>query len=100
MNNTIMKWEELEAAVVLHRKAYGLLLWLKVRMRETDYRLTAGLAEEFATGDLCARWVERNLGSFPDTIRPKLVEVIPFGYLLSSFLSTSFEVGAVGGWEA
>jgi hypothetical protein len=94
-----MKLDDLELAVTLQKKAYGLLLWLKQQARHQPNLLKPEQVEEFESGDKCVEWTARHLAEFPSEFRPDRNAVRAFGYLLSSFFSTSFRVAETRFWD-
>ena len=94
-----MKLDELEKAMELQRKAYGLLLWLKSRVRTNPAFLKSISGEPFASGEACAEWVRQRVSSFPELLRPRDAEIREFGFILSSFFGTSFRIAEVRTWE-
>lgn len=87
-----MELNEIEIAVTLHKKAYGLLLWLKQQARHQPDLLVPDQVEELESGEECVEWVARHRSQFPSEVRPDRNDVHAFGYILSSFFSTSFRV--------
>src|ERR1035438_2722206 len=94
-----MKLEDLEKAVEVQQKAYGLLLWLKQRARTHPELFSAEKVEPFASGDSCVAWVRRQSGGFPHQFRPTAGQVREFGFVLSSFFTTSFRILEVRHWD-
>ncbi len=87
-----MKFEEIETAVEVQRKAYQLLLWLKQRARTNPALFRSEQIEPFANGATCEDWVRRCYDSFPVNLRPTAEQVRAFAYVFSSFFKTSFRI--------
>lgn len=90
---------QLEIAVELQRKAYGLLLWLKQRARTNPALLRPDEVAALASGETCAEWAGCRLASFPHEFRPADGQLLAFGFVLSSFLNTSFRVAESRRWD-
>lgn len=90
-----MKLNDIENAVEIQQKAYGLLPWLKDRAATNPGLFGADGVKHFSSGDACVKWVRQNLSAFPLQFRPRPDQASAFGYLLSSFFSTSFRVAEV-----
>lgn len=94
-----MNANQLEIAVELQRKAYGLLLWLKQRARTNPALFRPDEVMALASGETCAEWAGRRLASFPQEFRPADGQLRAFGFVLSSFLNTSFRVAETRQWD-
>jgi hypothetical protein len=90
---------ELERIVGLQQKAYGLLLWLKEQARRKPTILNPEQMQALSSGDSCVEWVKHQLNDLPHEFGPKPDEFRAFGYLFSSFFTTSFRVGEVRNWD-
>ena len=95
-----MDLTELQTIVDLHKKAYGLLLWLNGQARSRPALLKGAQAESLASTERCVAWLKRHLNDFPVELRPRPDEFQVFGHLFSSFFSTSFRVVETQGWDA
>ncbi len=94
-----MNATQLETAVELQRKAYGLLLWLKQRARTNPALFRPDEVAALASGETCAEWTGRRLASFPHEFRPADGQLRAFGFVLSSFLNTSFRIAESRQWD-
>ena|SRR6266540_270947 len=90
---------ELERIVGLQQKTYGLLLWLKEQARRKPEILNLEQTQALSSGDRCVKWIKHQLNDLPHEFRPKPDEFRAFGYLFSSFFTTSFRVGDVRKWD-
>lgn len=85
-----MKLEELRTAIDLQERTYGLLNWIRNRIKAGTLEFSerhTGLEDHQSA----RRWIERNLVSFPPEFRPASDEMEPFSRFFASFLTTSFE---------
>ena len=81
-----MKIEELENALNLQRRAYGLLLWLS---REASNTLDE---EALGSPSRCAEWAKHYWNQLPGEFRPVPADTDAFARMLSSFFNTSFHL--------
>lgn len=81
----------LERILPLHRASYDLLRWVSKNLDSGGLSF-ATVHRNMGAGDAAADWLTRNYGSLPPACRPALADVRPLGFLLASYLSTSFEL--------
>ncbi len=94
-----MKFEDIENAVEVQRKAYQMLLWLKQRIRTNPKLFAPEQTEPFTTGATCEQWMGRHEDSFPVQLRPNPGQERAFAYVLASFFNTSFRIAEVRHWD-
>ena len=81
----------LDRILPLHRASYDLLRWVSKSLDSGGLSFTT-VHRDMGAGDAAADWLTRNYGSLPPACRPALADVRPFGFLLASYLQTSFEL--------
>lgn len=87
-----MNIEELESALDLQKRAYGLLLWTG---REAACLLDG---ESLGSAARCVDWLKRHLNEFPIDFRPAADEFDGFAKMLTSFFTTSFHLEGTGSY--
>jgi hypothetical protein len=81
----------LDRILRLHRASYDLLRWVSKSLDSGGLSF-ATVHRNMGAGDAAADWLTQNYGSLPPACRPALEDLRPFGFLLASYLSTSFEL--------
>src|SRR5689334_21506617 len=81
----------LRETLVLHDRAYHLLLWLGDAARDTPELFSADNEAALADAHACARWLRSHRALFPQSAVFES-QVDALAALLSSFFRTSFHV--------
>lgn len=81
----------LDRILRLHRASYDLLHWVSKSLDSGGLSF-ATVHRNMSAGDAAADWLTQNYGSLPPACRPALEDVRALGFLLASYLSTSFEL--------
>ncbi|MFX0103199.1 MAG: hypothetical protein ACFFCS_26780 [Candidatus Hodarchaeota archaeon] len=83
--------DELEKIIDLRDKSYEMFMWLNERIKKKQ-ELFLDIHEKMGIYKAGLEWVKRNLKSLPQNFRPAEEDVEPFVHILTSYLSTSFQV--------
>lgn len=81
----------LDRILSLHRASYDLLRWVSRNLDSGGLSFST-VHSNMSGGEAAADWLARNYGSLPPACRPATEDVRSFGFLLASYLSTSFEL--------
>jgi hypothetical protein len=92
-----MDREVLSNVLRLQKLAYEALLWINHHQTVRDSCFARGEADLLLHEQTCETWLARHIDNLPCNLRPDAKDAPAFARLLSSFLSTSFEL-APGGW--
>lgn len=91
-----MERAEINRILRLHRQAYRALMWINHDDRARGQMFAPAEIDLLEHEQTCERWLSRHLAQLPEELRPGSEEAPAFARLLSSFFTTSFEVGAGG----
>lgn len=83
---------EIESALDLHQKAFGLLLESRASGHAGSRPFDEATITAWRNPDTCTGWITRHYDQLPAGFRPQRDQIVAFSQFLSSLFSTSFSV--------